>query len=216
MKRLIIPGIVLLVAIGLFAVAVAAAQEGTPAPSPTGQAEEEKERPLDLFLERLAENLGVSREQLDSTIDQTQIELIDEAVADGRIDEETAAELKERIANGEPVFPGFGKRHGGHHGGHHHHPFFQGIRWISETAAGLLGIEEDELRERFRNGESLADMAAAAGIDLEQFKNDLLAAADAKLDEKVAAGDITQERADRIYEEFSENIDRIVNAEGGF
>jgi hypothetical protein len=215
MKRLIVPGLVALLALGLFAVAVAGAQEGSPEPSPTEpsptqEANEEDVRPFDNFLDRLAENLGISREELDETIDETQIELIDEAVAEGRLDEEKAADLKERIENGEPVFPGFGF-HGGVEGAHR--PFAVGIHWIIETAAELLSIEESELRQRFGEGESLAEMAEAEGIDIEQFKSDLLAAADAKLDEKVADGDLTQEQAGNIYERFSENIDDIISRE---
>ena len=63
------------------------------------------------------------------------------------------------------------------------------------------------------DGNSLAEIAEAQGIDVEQLKTDLLAAAKEDLDAKVAEGELTQERADKIYERFSENIDRFVNFE---
>jgi uncharacterized protein YidB (DUF937 family) len=208
-KYLIIMGVVGALAVGIFAIAVAGAQEGSPTPAPSAgddEGEEERERPLDRFLDRLAENLGISRDELDSTIDETQIELIDEAVAEGRLDEEKAEELKERIENGEPLFPFAGPRP-------HHPPVFPGIRWILDAAAEILGLEHDELLEQMGDGNSLAEIAEAQGIDVEQLKADLLAAVKEDLDAKVADGELTQERADKIYERFSENIDRIVNFE---
>jgi hypothetical protein len=213
MRRfLIVGGIVAALVGGIVAVAAAGAQEDSPTPTPSAEGgddggDEERVRPFENFLDRLAENLGISREELDSTIDETQIELIHEAVAEGRLDEEKAAELKERIENGEPVFPFFPGP------GPHHGPFFPGIRWLLDSAAELLGLEKDALLEQMHEGNSLAEIAEAQGMDVEQLKTDLLAAAKEHLDEKVAEGELTQERADEIYERFSVNIDRIVNFE---
>jgi hypothetical protein len=213
MKRLlIVGGVVAALVGGIIAVAAAGAQEDSPTPTPSADGgddggEEERERPFENFLDKLAENLGISREELDATIDETQIELIDEAVAEGRLDEEKAAELKERIENGEPLFPFFPGP------GPHHGPFFPGIRWLLDSAAELLGLENDALLEQMREGNSLAEIAEAQGVDVDQLKTDLLAAAKEDLDAKVAEGDLSQERADKIYQRFSENIDRIVNFE---
>lgn len=208
MKRLIMIG-GLVAALALGAVAVAAAQEGTSTPSPTPAATDDdaddgdKETLREEFLDRLAENLGVSRETLDQAIDETQLELIDQALADGKIDEEEAAELRERVQNGEPLFPFFGRP------GHHPRIFHFAVSFV-ELAADVLGIDESDLREQLHDGQSLADVAESQGMDLEQFKSDLLAAVKSKLDEKVADGDLTQERADEIYARVSENIDEIV------
>ena len=48
------------------------------------------------------------------------------------------------------------------------------------------------------------------GVDVEEFKADVLAAVAADLNEKVADGSITQEQADRILAKITESIDRIV------
>ena len=209
MKRwFIFGGLVAALAVG--AVAVAGAQEGgSPTPVPDAQSEDTDtgdtargERRED-FLNRLAENLGVSREDLDGAVDETQIEMIDQALADGRIDEEKAAELKERVANGEPLFPFFGG--GGH--GHIRHIVVSFI----EVAADVLGLEVDDVKEQAKDGSSLADIATAQGVDVETFKTDLLAGIKTKLDAQVASGDLEQDRADEMYARFSENIDDIVN-----
>ena len=99
MKRLlIVGGLVASLVGGIVVVAAAGAQEESPTPTPSAATptpsadggddggDDERGRPFENFLDRLAENLGISREELDSTIDETQIELIDEAVADGRFD----------------------------------------------------------------------------------------------------------------------------------
>ena len=208
MKRLLMAG-GLVAALAVGAVAVASAQEdGTPTPVPEAsedaQTDERGER-RDDFLDRLAENLGVSRDDLDGAIDDTQLELIDQALADGKIDEEKAAELRERVENGDPLFPGFG---GGGPMPHIRHVVVSFV----DIAADVLGMENDDLVEQLRDGDqSLADVAEAQGVDVEEFKADLLAAAKAKLDEKVADGDLDQEHADDFYARFSENIDDIVN-----
>ncbi|MCH7836425.1 MAG: hypothetical protein IH864_06110, partial [Chloroflexi bacterium] len=70
-----------------------------------------------------------------------------------------------------------------------------------------------------REGNSLADVAAAQGIGVDGFKAQLLAEVQADIDAKVADGTITQEQADRLSEGLEERIDNIVNAqpgEGGF
>jgi polyhydroxyalkanoate synthesis regulator phasin len=191
---------------GVFAVAAVAAQEGTPTPEATE--EEEKEGPRERFLDRLAENLGISREELDSTIDETQIEMIDEAVAEGRITEERGEELKQRVEDGLPLFPG----------PRHHGPFHRVLGWLKEASAEILGLSEDDVAERVRDGESLAEIAESQGMSVDDFKAQLLEAAKADLDEKVADGDMTQDEADEKFERLSEEIDRIVNAsppEGG-
>jgi hypothetical protein len=66
--------------------------------TPTDQVEEAtKTEPLDNFLDTLAENLGIPRDELDDAIKATQIDLIDQ----------WAADMKERVESGEGGF-GFG------------------------------------------------------------------------------------------------------------
>jgi hypothetical protein len=204
MKRfLILGGLVSVLAIGIIAVGVAGAQEDTPGPADTEEGLDKKAR-VDHYLEVLADNLGVSVEDLEAALTQTQLDLIDEKVADGTLTEEEAAEIKEKIESGDaPYFPPF-------IGGGHHGPMHRIVVGIIETAADVLGMDVDELHEQLRDGSSLADIAEAQGMDLDAFKAGMLDGIKAKLDEKVADGTLTQEVADNMYERFSENIDDIV------
>ena len=52
------------------------------------------------FVGKLAENLGITQDELETAIDQTQIEIVDEKLADGSIDEDQAAAARERIESG--------------------------------------------------------------------------------------------------------------------
>src|SRR3972149_2038639 len=100
------------------------AQEGTPPAttpaqneaSPTPGADEtpsadNKETLRDDLLQRLADELGISVDDLKQAMSNVALDLVDQAVADGRITEEEAGDLRERIASG--AFPFFGS--GFHH-----------------------------------------------------------------------------------------------------
>lgn len=198
-------GLIVGLVIGAFAIAAVGAQEDSPTPRPA--AEEGGETRRDAYKEKLAENLGISLEDLEAAINQTHLDLIDEALADGKITEEQADEMRERVENGEPVFPGL---HGGH-GGPRHHMRFGPLHSLLDSAKDLLGLEDGDIRDAYADGKSLADLAEENGVSIDDLKSGLLEAAKTKLDEKVADGDITQEQADDIYERLNDNIDDIIN-----
>ncbi len=96
---------------------------------------------------------------------------------------------------------GFGGRGGfGHHVG-------------LATAAETLGLTEDELRTQLQDGASLADVAAAQGVDVQVLIDALVAEAQAHLDEEVAEGDLDQAQADELAATLTEGITARVNGE---
>jgi hypothetical protein len=82
------------------------------------------------------------------------------------------------------------------------------------VAATAIGISEDDLKTALQSGQSMADVATANGVDPQTVIDALVADAQAKLAEKVANGDITQERADEISAGLVERITDIVNRAG--
>ena len=198
MKRLLFLGL-LVVALGAFGLSITMAQEGD------GDAGDEP-RPADQLLARVAEKLGISEEQLRTAFQEAELELVDEAVAEGRLTPEKAERIRERISEGR-IFPPLGRPH------HKPYPRVQGL--IVDSAATVLGMEKEALVEELRSGQSLAEVAEAQGMSVGDFKTALLAQVQANLNAKVAAGDLTQEQADRIFEEIEEYIDRIVNGQFG-
>jgi hypothetical protein len=169
--------------------------------------DEEAQRHGERFIAETAERLGVTPEALTDAMKGAEFEIIDEAVADGRITEEQAAKLKERIEERGPM-AGIRPRHGGGKALCH------GVRLVTGAAAGVLGKEPLQVVEAVKAGESLAEQAAAQGMAVEDFKSALLDAVKRILQAKVEEGKITQTQADRVFAGIEEHIDRIVNFEG--
>jgi len=132
--RIFIPALGAAAVATVIGVGVVMAQTGddpttTPTDGTTTPADNHADRLSD-YLDQLAANLGVSRDALDGALKQTALDMLDQAVADGLIDEEKAAEIREMIESGEgpvgigPMGGGFkgghGPRGGGFPGGHFH------------------------------------------------------------------------------------------------
>ncbi|MCU0269308.1 MAG: hypothetical protein MUF83_11755 [Acidimicrobiales bacterium] len=82
-----------------------------------------------------------------------------------------------------------------------------------DAAATSLGMTSDELRTELANGSSIAEVAAARGVDVQVVIDAMVAEAKAHLDEEVAAGEHTQEEADAKLAEITERITAMVNGE---
>ena len=192
MKRLFIP-LITAAALGLAVVGVGAglAQQGNGSAS--------------TFLAKVAAKLGIGEDKLTTAVDEAYDETLDEAVAAGRLTQAQADTLKER---GFDFAPRFGPRFGGR---------MQpgGVR-VMDAAATVLGMTVDDLRTELKDGKSLADVAEAKGINVDELTADLLAQVKTQLDGLVGEGKLTQEQADSIYAQTESNIDQIVSDTSGF
>ena len=92
-------------------------------------------------------------------------------------------------------------RGGGHRGRH------------LEAAAAAIGIEEDALREALQNDQTIAQVAQANNVDPQAVVDALVADVTARIDEKVAAGDLTQAEADEKKADLPERMTALVNGE---
>ena len=82
-----------------------------------------------------------------------------------------------------------------------------------EAAAAAIGIEEDALRDALQNDQTIAQVAQANNVDPQTVVDALVADVSARIDEKVAEGDLTQAEADEKKAELSERITALVNGE---
>lgn len=82
-----------------------------------------------------------------------------------------------------------------------------------ETLTTVLGVSEDDLQAAREAGQSVADIAAAQGVDLQIVIDALVDNAQARLDAKIAAGDIDAERAAEISDSIEERVTARVNGE---
>jgi hypothetical protein len=83
-----------------------------------------------------------------------------------------------------------------------------------KAAAAYIGVTVVELRGQLRNGQSLAQVATANGKSVDGLKAAILADAKARLDQRVALGNLTTERAAKALERLESRLDRIVNRTG--
>ncbi|MDA8218026.1 MAG: hypothetical protein M0Z94_10470 [Dehalococcoidales bacterium] len=191
-KRLFAVGAGVLVLLALVA-GTALAQT----PTPDEQATNGRTNYGQLFLDKLASTLGITREQLSSAIKQAGTETVDQAVQQGDLAPNTADRIKQRIQDGEQWL-GFPRLH-------RQPPLAQRVRPFALDAAGeavakALGMTQEELRTALRDGKSIADLASEKGITAEQIKTAVVDATKARLDQAVAAGNLTQAQADRILQ----------------
>ena len=206
---------------------VAAQDSGTPADTPSATAtpsdggttteegttdedvDGERGALRDEYLAALAENLGVSQADLEAALTQTALDMVDQAVADGKLTEDEAAEIREKINSGEaPLFPGFGRgfKHGFHDG--------LGAGAKLDDVAEFLGIDVSDVLTGLKEDQSLAQIAEANGKTADELAAFMLEQMQTRLDEAVANGDITQERAAEIIANAQERIDELINNTG--
>jgi hypothetical protein len=139
---------------------------------------------------------------------------VDAALADGKITQAQADELKQRIESGEvpPFFgrPFFGPPFGGPFGYDGGPPPFPLFGERLSGAADYLGLTESELRAKLNDGQTLAEIAEAQGRSVDGLKQAIVAAAQAKLDELVDEGELTRAQADAMLDRLRANIDDLV------
>jgi hypothetical protein len=85
-----------------------------------------------------------------------------------------------------------------------------------DAAAEAIGITSEELRTALRDGSTIAEVAEANDVEVQTVIDALVADAEAALDEAVANGRLTDERAAEIKASLPERIEAMVNGEGRF
>jgi hypothetical protein len=147
-------------------------------------------------LARIAERRGVTVAELEAQVKARLLARVDAAEKAGRITSEQAARLRQRIADASlcPRAPGV-VRHG--------------ARGMLAAAADFLGLTRAELRAQLP-GPSLAALAKKQGKSVDALKAAMLAPAKERLAKAVAAGVLTQARADQALEHLGRLVDRLV------
>jgi len=157
-------------------------------------------------VEDAAKQLGVDPAKLSEALRKALENRIDEAVKAGRLSKEQGEAMKARIEADD--FPLFGGGHGFGHRGFALH----GFRDLG-TAAAFIGVDEDALRERLRDGDTLADVATEKGKSVDALVSAIVAATTKRIDEAVAAGRITKAQRDEIVAGLKQRTTEIVNGD---
>ncbi len=135
-------------------------------------------------------------------------EILQPLVDDGTLTADQLTAVVDALAAAGPIGGGHGGPGGrGGPGGDH-----GGRRGLGlDAAATALGITADELRTELEGGSTLADVAAAKGVDVQTVIDALVAEAKAHVDDEVASGEITQAEADTKLADATTRIADAVN-----
>jgi polyhydroxyalkanoate synthesis regulator phasin len=195
----VILGVVAAVVLGLgVATGTVLAQSGS------GQESPEPGALCDRFVEGVASQLGVTAADVDAAFRGAKLDMVDEAVASGKITAEQAAQLKARIEEAGAcwrplVRPAQARL-----------ALAKGL--VVHAAAETLDMTPRELIAELRDCKSMADVAAEQGMSSDDLKTGILTDVEKHLDQAVARGRITEERADEALQKLTDNIDEIVNS----
>jgi len=84
------------------------------------------------------------------------------------------------------------------------------LRGVATTSAEAIGIPTRELVAAYRGGQSIAEVAADHGVEVQSVEDALAAKAADAIDAAVARGDLDPDRAARLEERLPAAIDRVV------
>jgi hypothetical protein len=167
----------------------------------------------DALLRDAAGRLNVSPDKLRSALAGAFGDQLDQAVKDGKLTQQQADRIKQRIARygvplGGPGGPGpGGPGMMGPMGGPNHGPFGVGL----DAAASYLGLSRAALARQLQAGTSLADVARAQGKSVDGLEQALVDEAKSRLDRAVADRQLTSDQRDRILREVQEHVADLVN-----
>jgi len=159
-------------------------------------------------IEDLLEEKGISQEDFQAAIQAAQIEALNQAVADGKLTQEQAdsmlQRMEERAAEGFP--PEFGGRPMDDERPNIDRPADGEGRFGIFT--GLLGMSIDEITDALQDGsQTLKDLLDGKGISDEDVQSAMQEAHQQRLQQAVANGELTQEQADEMLTRMQERLE---------
>ena len=188
-------------------------------PEQRQQLQQQRQQAQQWYLDRVAANLGVSPQQLQDALQKTRIEQISQAVSEGKLSQDQANQLIQRINSGQAPLgfgpPGGGPGHGPKPGGPGGPGAREAMRGGMMGAAQALGMTPQELRQELQAGKTLAQVAQQRGISRDELKNRLQTLTKQRLDQAVQQGRMTREQADQVMARFTANLDRMLDASPG-
>jgi hypothetical protein len=159
---------------------------------------EERAARCDARLAKVAEKRGVTVDQLQANAGARLLARIDAAEKAGRISKERAASIRERVEAANLC------------GARKHVAARVAHRGMVKAAADFLGLNRAELRAQLP-GTSLAALAAKQDKSEAALEAAMIAPAKERFAKAIAAGKITQARADVAAKRLAKLADRLAN-----
>jgi polyhydroxyalkanoate synthesis regulator phasin len=205
-KGIIFGSVVAAVALAAALLGGIAMAQTPPASGPGSAAPSGGARPgIDSFLNGLAQNLGIDRSTLDNALKTTAKQQVDQAVASGKLTQDQANRIDQRIDSGQGFFgvgAGFGRsgQRGGEQGGANRTAMGACGSAMQQAVTSTLGVSSSELQQDRRNGESIAQIAQDHGTSAQSLQTAVVGAAQGCLDAQVQAGNLTADEEQRILQ----------------
>ena len=168
------------------------------------------------FKEAVSDALGISVEEYEAAVDQAQQQVVDEALAEGWLTEGQADRMRERFEEGfgpgmkEPHLAPFGAKPG--RPGGPRHGGFPGRAADGRLAltAEVLDMPMEDLVAALKEGQTIAEVAAAQGVDTQAIVDAHLEALSERLDRAVENGRMTEKQAQWRLEQAQTQIERFI------
>lgn len=178
--------------------AVAFAQTPTP---PTGQT------PGDVFWTTLASKLNVSVDTLKAAFRDAAKAAVAQSLKDGKLKQGQADKLNQRIDTmplDQPPVPFLPHRKDPAPKGR---LALEASKLMLNAAANVLGIGPDDLMKELRDGMTLAQIAQQKGVDPDKLKKAMLDTVNARIDQAVKNGKLSQDQANELKARIAERLD---------
>jgi hypothetical protein len=152
----------------------------------------------DVFLQKLAAQLGITLDKLKAAATAAGTATIDQGVRAGDFTADQAAFMKQNLAQnplglaGGRGFGGPGGRHGG---------LRAGGPAVTAAVARALGLTEQQLVTELQAGKTIAQLAQAKGVSTASLHAAAVAALKTALAAEVTAGRLTQAQADQMIQQ---------------
>lgn len=131
-------------------------------------------------------------------------EVLQGLVADGTLTQEQADRVAAAL---EAARPDGDHRPGAGHG--------EGMRAAFDAAAGVLDMSPEDLRAELQGGKTLAEVAEAHGVTLEDITAAVTDSIKTHIADEVAKGELTQDQADKMLSNLTEHVDHLVTKAPG-
>ncbi|MAT44300.1 MAG: hypothetical protein CL609_18365 [Anaerolineaceae bacterium] len=154
-------------------------------------------------IQDLFEEAGLDYEAYLQQLAETQLDCINQALADGKITETQAERMisavEKGLEEGKPFLLGHRS---------FKHPGIQKLRFLSfDNIAESLGLTAAELKTAMNNGQSLPEIAAEQNVDLDELFADWVEAQIADLSQAVEDEKLTQAQADALIEKMNQILE---------
>ena len=156
----------------------------------------------------IAEANDVSTDDYVAAVVDAATTAIDEAVADGKLTDERAAEIKEGLT--DKVTSMVTSEAGWHGRSRGWAVKLDGKPSPVVVLSELSGLSVEEIREQRVEGTSLADIGEANGVTKDDYVNELVSRATAAIDAAVEAGRLSEERAQTMKDGLADRVESIV------